>query len=366
MRALAATTRFAGSEPEAAARDRCAQVLTGLGFLVRIERFEFSEFPSRWAPALISAVVAAVSLNAGHAAVVSHEPVLPLIIAMIVLVAVAFLARYLSRRGVLDFPLSRSSASNLVATRGDDEPALWLVAHLDSKSQTIPMLVRIAAVTLFAVAVVVVLAAAAVVALAGESSPYAQHRAAAIAHHASLALMISGLPLIFCFIGNRSHGALDNASGVATVLLAAERMKSGNVGVLLTSAEELGLAGARAFVRDHRRRGIAINCDTIDDSGRFLFMRSRRLSPEIEAAVGKAASRAGGASRGRGVSPMLPGVLADNIAFSDAGWESLTLSRGNLGTLGRVHTSRDRADSIGGTGIAQAALLLVAIVEELT
>jgi hypothetical protein len=365
VRALAATTRFAGSEPEAGARDRCAQVLTGLGFLVHIERFEFSEFPSRWAPALISLIVAAVSLNVGHAAVVSHEPVLPLIIAMIVLVAVGFLARYLSRRGVLDFPLSRSSASNLVATRGDDEPALWLVAHLDSKSQTIPMLVRIAAVTLFAVSVVVVLAAAAVVAL-GESSPYAQHRAAAIAHHASLALMISGLPLIFCFIGNRSHGALDNASGVATVLLAAERMKGGNVGVLLTSAEELGLAGARAFVRDHRRRGIAINCDTMDDSGRFLFMRSRTLSAALEAAVRNAASRAGGASRGRGVSPMLPGVLADNIAFSDAGWESLTISRGNLGTLGRVHTSRDRADSIDGTGIAQAALLLVAIVEELT
>lgn len=63
---------------------------------------------------------------------------------------------------------------------------------------------------------------------------------------------------------------------------------------------------------------------------------------------------------------MLPGVLADNIAFSDAGWDSITISRGNLGTLARVHTSRDRADHIDGTGIAQASLLIAAIVEELT
>jgi hypothetical protein len=63
---------------------------------------------------------------------------------------------------------------------------------------------------------------------------------------------------------------------------------------------------------------------------------------------------------------MLPGVLADNVAFSAAGWDSVTISRGNLRTLSRVHTSGDRADSITGTGIAQAALLIAAIVEELS
>jgi hypothetical protein len=62
---------------------------------------------------------------------------------------------------------------------------------------------------------------------------------------------------------------------------------------------------------------------------------------------------------------MLPGVLADNIAFSRAGWDSFTISRGNLRTLARVHTSRDSAGSIEGRGVDQAALLIAAIVEEL-
>ena len=355
---LAASPRFAGSEAESAARGYCAGILRTAGFSVREEPFDFSEFPSRWAPALISLVTAVVVMMVGHAAVVTHEPLVPMLIAIGVLALTWLFARYLTRHGVLDFPLSRGTSSNLVATPTEHEPALWLVAHLDSKSQTIPMLVRIAAVTVFAGSVVAVILAAAVVAVAGHQSPDLQHQAAAVAHHASVALMISALPLVLCFIGNRSRGALDNATGVAAVLLAAQKLGGRNVGVLVTSAEELGLAGARAFARTHAGRSIAINCDTVDDAGRFLCMRSRRPSPVLERAVRNAT--------GKGTGAMLPGVLADNIAFSDAGWDSFTMSRGNLGTLARVHTSRDSADHIDGTGIAQASLLIAAIVEELT
>ena len=333
-------------------------MLRTAGFTVREERFDFSEFPSRWAPALLSLVIGVAVMSVGHAAVVTHEPLLPIVIAILVLGVVWLFARYLTVRGVLDFPVSRSSSANLIATPTPHEPAVWLVAHLDSKSQTIPMLVRIAAVTVFAVAALAVMAAAAVVAIAGNGSPDVQHQASAVAHHASLALMISSLPLVLCFIGNRSRGALDNATGVAAVLLAVQKFDGRNIGVLLTSAEELGLAGSRAFVRAHPQRSVAINCDTVDDVGGFLCMRSRRLSPVLEGAVRSAS--------GTGTRVMLPGVLADNIAFSDAGWDSFTISRGNLGTLARVHTSRDRADHIDGTGIAQASLLIAAIVEELT
>ena len=62
---------------------------------------------------------------------------------------------------------------------------------------------------------------------------------------------------------------------------------------------------------------------------------------------------------------MIPGILADNVAFTAKGWESFTLSRGNIGTLGYVHTARDTSDRLKGTGIAQASSLIAAIVEEL-
>ncbi|HEX5576832.1 MAG TPA: hypothetical protein VFX40_00590, partial [Gemmatimonadaceae bacterium] len=238
---LASSPRFAGSDAESAAREYCAGILRTAGFTVREERFDFSEFPSRWAPALLSLVISVVVMQVGHAAVITHEPLMPMLVAIGVLAAVGLIARYLTRSGVLDFPLSRRSSANLVATPTTHEPALWLVAHVDSKSQTIPMLVRIAAVTVFAIAALAVMVSAAVVALAGNESPDLQHQAAAVAHHASLGVMISALPLILCFIGNRSRGALDNATGVAAVLLAAQKLGGRNSGVLLTSAEELGL-----------------------------------------------------------------------------------------------------------------------------
>ena len=63
---------------------------------------------------------------------------------------------------------------------------------------------------------------------------------------------------------------------------------------------------------------------------------------------------------------MIPGLLADNLAFANAGWDAITLSRGNIGTLARVHTSGDNLERMTGTGIANAARLLAATVEELS
>ncbi|MEO8194016.1 MAG: M28 family peptidase, partial [Gemmatimonadales bacterium] len=175
---------------------------------------------------------------------------------------------------------------------------------------------------------------------------------------------VASIPVILCFIGNKSRGALDNASGVASVLLAAEMLSPGvNVGVLITSAEELGLAGARAFAATGREKGIAINCDTIDDSGVFICMTRGVMSPSTAQAVDSAARRVAIRMRRRG---MIPGILADNVAFTDAGWESFTVSRGNPGTLARVHTSRDTAANMKGTGLATAARLMAATVEELS
>jgi hypothetical protein len=333
-----------------------------VGFQTREETFTYSQFPARWAPSILTLVLALTGLAVGHAAVVTHKTLPGVAAAVVVLILVAIVARYLARAGVLDFPLSRSTSTNVVATRSNRLPSLWLVAHVDSKSQTIPMLLRIAAVGLFTLSLAMILVAGA--AMTVVHADHVQHALADAAHLASVVLMASALPLVLCFIGNRSNGALDNATGVAAVLLAARDSSSENFGVIITSAEELGLAGAHAFARANRDQATAVNCDTIDDNGRFLLMRSKAPSSYVQEAVARAADRAGIPTGG--FRRMLPGVLADNVAFSAAGWDSFTIARGNLRTLSRVHTSGDRADSIDGTGIAQAALLIAAIVEELS
>jgi len=169
------------------------------------------------------------------------------------------------------------------------------------------------------------------------------------------------------------------------VMLAASLLRTRkDLGVILTSGEELGLAGARAYAESisHFTSGsslpqaelssstepiqyagaIALNCDTIDDAGELLCMVPRGARGAATSAMTRAAARISLPLRVRGV---IPGVLVDSIAFSDAGWDSVTLSRGNIATLARVHTSSDTRARLNGTGIAMAAYLLAATVKEL-
>jgi hypothetical protein len=261
-------------------------------------------------------------------------------------VVVALAGRWLARYGVLALPIMRRRGVNLEAHRDGTPPSVWLVAHLDSKSQPISLVVR-------AAGIVVLLAAwiAALIAAGSDMSARAWLAVVGVA-------FIGALPVTFSLVGSASPGAVDNAAGVATVLAAAQILPPTTpVGILITDAEELGLAGARAWCAEHAP-AIALNCDGVDDQGPLTLMWTRPRPRWIQEAFRSA--------KGLRVIPLVPGVLADSIAFSDAGWEAVTLSRGTLRTLGRIHTRRDNLENLHGTGIAEAALALASAADTLT
>jgi len=362
LQQIASQSRFTGSESEKKARQLCATLLEAQGMTVREREFVFSEFPGRYGAPLIGLLWLVTALLARHV-YLRHGGAGPATAILVPGLAVsAALGKWLTRDGTARFRWMKSRSSNLIASRG--QPKTWLVAHLDSKSQTIPMIVRIlclvAAATAFAVlALSVTLEWIGVGVIGGPGT-------SSVAPTLALIAAATTVPVILCLIRDGSPGAVDNASGVIAVILATTLLRSqADLGVILTSGEELGLAGARAHVVTHPDRAIAINCDTIDDGGRFLCMvrrTSREAATAATAAIVRAAKRAGLPLRVRGI---IPGILADSIAFADAGWDSLTLSRGNTATLARVHTSSDTRERLNGTGIAQAAYLLAATVEEL-
>jgi hypothetical protein len=178
-----------------------------------------------------------------------------------------------------------------------------------------------------------------------------------ISHQAwSYVGLLGAIPVVLSLVGKRSPGAVDNASGVATVLTAAPLLPQ-SVGILVTDAEELGLAGARAWCNQNLQAAV-LNCDGIDDSGPLTLMWTRPRARRLEQAF-----RIHQRLR---VMPLVPGVLVDAKAFSDAGWEAITLSRGTLGTLRRIHTARDDLDRLKGSGIESAARLLAAAAISLT
>ena len=359
---FAAAPRFAGSEAETRFRDECDRRLIELGFSTRGEEFAYSQLPAKFGPLICGFIFAAGMYLAGNLASSHDSPEVAIGVA-IVSVLITWAVGAFLLRSTLTLGAMRARSINLVATRGNSEPRIWLVAHTDSKSQTIRMLIRVASIvaawTLFIVAIGTMIAQVSRSSAAMGSPDELNAAASGIA---AFLCVLAIIPVALCLIGNQSRGALDNASGVAAGLLALELVpRDKSVGVLFTSAEELGLAGARAFIEEHRTRAIALNCDTIDDDGAFICMTDNRRS-----VIAASLSRAGNAiHQPVKIRSIIPGILTDSIPFSKAGWDAVTLSRGNLRTLSAVHTSGDEPGRINGTGIALAARMIAATIEEL-
>jgi Zn-dependent M28 family amino/carboxypeptidase len=167
--------------------------------------------------------------------------------------------------------------------------------------------------------------------------------------------VLCALPVTASVVQARSPGALDDASGVGTVLMVAQSLPAHvPLGVVLTSAEELGLAGARAWVKG-RAPAQAINVDGVDDSGGLRLTWTRRRPTALIERLRNAASKAGTPVR---AGPLFPGVLLDGVALADVGWDVVTVSRGTLRTVARIHLPDDSLANLEGDGMARATAII--------
>lgn len=348
---IAARPRPTGGEAVHAARVLCMQHLRSLGFDVREVPFEFSGFPGRFGTPLVGALGMGLVAVAGHLGARGAR-VLPLLALFWGGLALLVLGRWLARRGVLHAPLMRENGVNVEATRPGQQPRVWLCAHLDSKSQPIPTLVRAAGVGLQSIGTAATLMLALGAALG-------MHAAFTAWVAAVLVTLVGSIPVVLSVVGARSRGALDNASGVVTVLTAARQLKDfggGGVGVLLTDAEELGLAGAQAWA-SRRAPAIVLNCDGVDDTGTLTIMQPRGQGSMVVQALWTASQQEGIPARVRGT-PL--GLLTDSIAFAQHGFQSVTFSRGTWASLARVHSARDDLSLVRGRGIPEVANVMAA------
>ena len=326
---LGAVSRPTGGPAIADARQYCVGELAKLGFSVKEHEFEYSKFAGAWSAPAFGFLLPALATGLVFALPITH--LLEWLVAFAIIGAMT----------VLRFPLMRANGVNLEARRGGAEPSVWMVAHLDSKWQPVSMLVRVAGVVALTVGLLGVI-------VASQFSPTLEVAMLILA-------WVGGIPLTFSVVGARNHGTLDNASGVATVLEAAARIDARlNVGVLITDAEELALAGARAWASG-RAAGVALNCDSVDDEGELVVMFSRRRPKQLISAIVRAAFDQNQPLR---VLRLLPGILTDHVALRSAGWETLTLSRGTARTLKRIHTRHDTLETMRGVGIDGAARVL--------
>src|SRR5437879_1682667 len=230
---------------------------------------------------------------------------------------------------------------NLIGVRPRARVSVWLAAHYDSKGQPLSMATRLAAAGL------ATLGALELVALAARACLGPLH-----AGVPDVVIGAAGAAGILALAANRvtdhSAGAVDNAAGVVAVLATVDALpREAGVGVLFPDAEEYGLLGARALVRERANLlgdTCIVNFDGVDDHGSTIAF-IHRSGPAVERVAA-----ALGARRAR----WLP-VLVDGLALSGAAREGVTIMRGDWRTATIVHTPRDSAERLTLEGVREVA-----------
>lgn len=335
-----AVPRLPGSESLKDVEAAIAERLTALGYEVTLERFVASD----------RGIVAASVAGAGCGWVALM--VFPLLIVSVpgwpvtlfgfgALILVALVVVGLLQ-GSIVIGTKEVPATNVVAVRG--EPRLWLVAHSDSKAQSLNMASRVIAVTLLGIGLMWV--GCLLVARLGSAVPWW------VALPGTLAAVVGGGALSRGGATNDSPGAVDNATGVIAALVAAEALAArDDIGVLVTGAEEYGMAGARAWASGGRQ-GSFVNFDGVDSRGRYRVMQHRAA-----ASTGVTRDTIGGAiagALGAEIRGLPPGVLVDGVVLARAGMAGVTVSRGDWRTLLVVHTRRDEPGRVDVSAAVQA------------
>jgi hypothetical protein len=348
-----ARPRLTGSQGAQEVADIVHEHLAKLGYTIQDFPFTFSTWPGRFAVSiagalfLIGIITAATLMNMQH-------PGVALVVLLLVIVLAGGVAA-LSAPLTTMLPFGRITGNNMLAARPGAVPRYIFMAHLDSKSQPVPLAFRgpaiiLAILTWLAFVIYALLALVESVWLRGDITAVLAVLAGA-----------AGLMLIFCWTGNASPGALDNASGVATVLALAETERDrDDVAFLITDAEELGLVGARAIARKLNPVFGVINIDGIDDDGPVYILEKfglppRHIAPHLVASILQAADTMNLPAQRRNV-PF--GLMLDHLPLARAHLPAVTVMRGSFASLRRVHRPVDDLNHMSGAGIETVTRML--------
>ena len=254
---------------------------------------------------------------------------------------VAMEHRFTGRSLLHRFGRAALEGINLIGVRPRARVSVWLAAHYDSKGQPLSMATRLAAAVLATLGGLELLALVAR-ALLGSLHPGLLDLLAGAAGVTGILLLATNR------VTNRSAGAVDNAAGVVAVLATLDALPpDAGVGVLFLDAEEYGLVGARALVRERANLlgdTCIVNFDGIDDRGTTIALM-HRPGPTVERVAA-----ALGARRAR----WLP-VVVDGLVLARAAREGVTIIRGDWSTAKVVHTPRDSAQRLTLEGVRTVA-----------
>lgn len=344
--------RLSGTSGEEMAREYILETLKGYGLDPQVQNFSFSTLPAMVFLKLLTfsvgifAFVASIFINT-HIVLSGF-----LIIAAFVLLSIGSRWRRCLET-LYDIGKQKSSSNIIAEIPGSPESSTTIVflAHYDSKSQSLPLLVRVGLSIFIAVGVIVLF----LLTLVTFVTKWLFLPNEAILSIGIL-LFVSSFILVVNSTSNASPGALDNASGTAVLLELSRVVKrvKARVVFVFTGAEELGLVGAARFIQEKedtflKDRTYFINLDGAGAEGNIVLTTKYGLPPLNTAKTLK--DKLFHIAKGLNINlkeGYLPiGAGLDHMPVASRGFEALTISSGrNYRVLIRVHSSRDTPDLI--------------------
>lgn len=254
----------------------------------------------------------------------------------------------------------------------DSKTNVILMGHYDTKSQLYPAIIR---VFLFLIGIIwamiisIIMFLGQILLLIGFSEPISSNSILFDLFHitfwkAFFPFIINFL-LIFNYVGNKSPGAIDNASAVGIILALAKKfqenpLKNVNLYFAATDAEELGLYGAAAYIQKHKsefdpKNTYFLNYDSPAVKGKIKLLTSygipkRSTSKVINKILFKIAKE----HEINIGSIYLPfGAATDHVPIQAKGYEIAVM----VSLVRRVHTKKDSIEYISVEGLQIPAIL---------
>lgn len=344
--------RIVGSEGERKAAGYVFERLKERSIDTEEEEFKIKIVP--WIPLRVGLIVSLILLLIGLLISKEHQYV-SAAITFFILIGLIFMDKlwtFLAGLEYLPDLMKGLSSKNIIARikRGGEKEA-YLIAHYDSKGQSISLIARILLMITASFYLILLIL------YYISASPHQFQGGINLQFYIAFAFtVIILLILAFARTDNSSPGGLDNAGSVGLLielagLLKEKDYKNLSITILFTGAEELGLLGAFAFLKRHRSELNPDNCyflnlDGIGVSGRLKQFGNRPIFSVLP------------------TFPIMPGLMMDHLPFERAGFRSMSLGCVSNKTW-KLHTKEDKGDLLEPEGMEEAGMKVLEILDRL-